>query len=121
MPTPETRAAACRHHSVRASGAVTPWARYGNRHGGSGVRAWRLEGDLLSVEFVDGAVYDYRRRDVGARAFDAACAAARAGRGLSGCISRLLRDGYAARYDDRRAWSAAHGGRERGSGWPEAK
>jgi len=65
---------------------VTPWARYGNRHGGSGVRAWRLEGDLLSVEFVDGAVYDYRRRDVGARAFDAACAAARAAAGSASTI-----------------------------------
>ncbi|ATD66276.1 hypothetical protein CNR27_01430 [Luteimonas chenhongjianii] len=78
--------------------------RYGNRHGGSGVRAWRLEGNLLSVEFVDGAVYDYQRQEVGSRRFDAACAAARAGRGLSSCISRHLRDRYADRYDDRRAW-----------------
>ena len=86
---------------------MTPWTRYGNRHGGSGVRAWRIDGDLLSVEFVDGAVYDYRRREVGARHFDAACAAARAGRGLSSCVSRHLRDRYAARYEDRRAWNAA--------------
>lgn len=86
---------------------MTPWARYGNRHGGSGVHAWRIDGDLLSVEFVDGAVYDYRRREVGARHFDAACAAARAGRGLSSCVSRHLRDRYAARYEDRRAWNAA--------------
>lgn len=81
--------------------------RYGNRHGGSGVRAWAIDGDTLSVEFVDGAVYDYRRRDVGARCFDAACAAARAGRGLSSCISRHLRERYAARYDDRIRWAAA--------------
>lgn len=81
--------------------------RYGNRHGESGVRAWALSGDTLSVEFVDGAVYDYRRRDVGPRKFDAACAAARAGRGLSTCISRHLRERYAARHDDRNAWAAA--------------
>lgn len=81
--------------------------RYGNRHGGSGVRAWAIDSDTLSVEFVDGPVYDYRRREVGGRCFDAACAAARAGRGLSSCISRHLRDRYAARYDDRAQWAAA--------------
>ncbi|MCD9127082.1 hypothetical protein [Luteimonas fraxinea] len=78
---------------------------YGNRHGGSGVRAWAITGDTLSVEFVDGAVYDYRRQDVGLRLFAAACAAARAGRGLSSCISRHLRERYAARHDDRTAWA----------------
>lgn len=81
-------------------------APYGNRHGGSGVRAWAIVGDTLSVEFVDGAVYDYRRQDIGARLFTAACAAARAGRGLSSCISRHLRQRYAMRYDDRTAWAA---------------
>jgi hypothetical protein len=81
---------------------------YGNRHGGSGVRAWAITGDTLSVEFVDGAVYDYRRQDVGLRLFTAACAAARAGRGLSSCISRHLREGYAARHADRSAWATHH-------------
>lgn len=80
---------------------------YGNRHGGSGVRAWAIVGDTLSVESVDGAVYDYRRPDIGARLFTAVCAAARAGRGLSSCISRHLRQRYAMRYDDdRTAWAA---------------
>lgn len=81
-------------------------APYGNRHGGSGVRAWAIVGDTLSVEFVDGAVYDYRRPDIGARLFTAVCAAARAGRDLSSCISRHLRQRYAMRYDDRTAWAA---------------
>jgi len=96
--------------------ALTPrLQRYGNRHGGSGVRAWAIAGDTLSVEFVDGAVYDYRRSAVGARRFDAACAAARAGRGLSTCISRHLRERYAARHADRNAWAAAHRGTEPGA------
>ena len=81
---------------------------YGNRHGGSGVRAWAIHGDTLSVEFVDGAVYDYRRQDIGPRLFTAACAAARAGRGLSSCISRHLRERYAARHADRGAWATHH-------------
>lgn len=82
-----------------------PLQPYGNRHGGSGVRAWAITGDTLSVEFVDGAVYDYRRQDIGSRLFTAACAAARAGRGLSSCISRHLRERYAARHADRTAWA----------------
>ncbi|MDR7193603.1 hypothetical protein [Luteimonas terrae] len=77
---------------------------YRNRHGGSGVRAWAITGDTLSVEFVDGAVYDYRRQDIGPRLFTAACAAARAGRGLSSCISRHLRQRYATCHADRTAW-----------------
>ncbi|TDK29570.1 hypothetical protein [Luteimonas terrae] len=81
---------------------------YGNRHGGSGVRAFAILGDTLSVEFVDGAVYDYRRRDVGARRFDAACAAARTGRGLSTCVSRHLRDRFAIRHANRADWARAH-------------
>ena len=78
---------------------------YANRHGGSGVRAWAITGGTLSVEFVDGAVYDYRRQDVGPRLFTAACAAARGGRGLSSCISRHLRQRYAARHVDRNEWA----------------
>ncbi|MFL6588282.1 MAG: hypothetical protein ACJ8GV_15560 [Luteimonas sp.] len=81
---------------------------YSNRHGDSGVRAWAATGDTLSVEFVDGAVYEYRLQDISPRLFTAACAAARAGRGLSSCISRHLRDRYAARHVDRTAWATSH-------------
>jgi len=81
---------------------------YGNRHGGSGVRAFSILGHTLSVEFSNGAVYDYRRRDVGVRRFEAACAAARKGRGLSTCISRHLRDRFATRHADRADWASAH-------------
>ncbi|MDR6992134.1 hypothetical protein [Luteimonas sp. 3794] len=79
---------------------------YRNRHGGSGVRAWSISDDTLSIEFVDGAVYDYRRQDIGSRLFAAACSAARAGRGLSTCVSRHLRQRYAQRHVDRAAWAA---------------
>ena len=78
---------------------------YANHHGDSGVRAWSIVGDTLSVEFVDGAVYVYTVQTLGARVFEALCRTARAGRGLATTISRDVGARHAVRFDDRAHWA----------------
>ncbi len=80
---------------------------YANHHGDSGVRAWAIVGDTLSVEFVDGAVYVYAAPALGAHVFETLCRNARAGRGLATTISRDVGARHALRFDDRAQW--AHG------------
>lgn len=87
---------------------------YANHHGDSGVRAWLIVGDTLSVEFVDGAVYVYTAQTLGARMFETLCRNARAGRGLASTISRDVGARHALRFDDRARW--AHGMAEAAAG-----
>ncbi len=77
---------------------------YANHHGDSGVRAWAIVGDTLSVEFVDGAVYVYTAPALGA-VFETLCRNARAGRGLATTISRDVGARHALRFDDRTQWA----------------
>lgn len=81
--------------------------RYANRHGDSGVTAWSIHAETLSVEFGYGAVYVYAARELGADTFLTLCTAARVGHGLATAISRDVGDRYAARFDDRVQWTRA--------------
>lgn len=95
------------HCQAYRSAAVTPprLQAYANRHGDSGVTAWAIHGDTISVEFGHGAVYVYAARELGAPTFDALCRSARAGRGLATMISRDIGTRDVARFENRAQWA----------------
>ncbi|RDZ26624.1 hypothetical protein [Lysobacter silvisoli] len=68
--------------------------RYRNLSGRSGVAAYELGDDRIAVVFVDGARYLYTQRSAGARHVAQMQRLAVAGRGLSGYISRHVRERY---------------------------
>lgn len=78
--------------------ALPPMTPYANRSGDSGVFAYALVGDAIVVEFDGGALYLYDDVRPGAAQVRRMRALARAGRGLSGYISREV-DGYRARLE----------------------
>ncbi|MDC7808157.1 hypothetical protein PQS31_15180 [Luteimonas sp BLCC-B24] len=78
---------------------------YTNQHGDSGVTAWAIAGNTLSVEFAHGAVYVYTADVLGASVFETLCRSARAGRGLATAISRDVGARYIIRFDDRAQWA----------------
>lgn len=68
--------------------------RYGNRHGRSGVTAYEIGPDSISVKFVNGDVYRYTYRSAGRAQVERMKALAESGQGLSTFISRHVRDAY---------------------------
>lgn len=69
--------------------------RYGNLSGDSGVVAYEVGRGSVAVEFREGHVYLYTNASAGAANIAEMQRLARAGRGLSGFIARVVRDGYA--------------------------
>lgn len=74
--------------------AMTP---YSNLSGRSGVVAYEIAPDSITVEFEDGAVYLYTEESAGRSDLEAMKGLADAGRGLSTFIVRHVRMAYAAR------------------------
>jgi hypothetical protein len=68
-----------------------------NRGGDSGIAAYEIGDDSITVQFSDGAVYLYTSQSAGAIALAEMQHLARAGRGLNGYIRRVVRKGYAQR------------------------
>jgi hypothetical protein len=71
--------------------------RYRNLSGNSGVVAYRIARDAITVEFEDGGLYLYTVESAGALNIERMKALAAAGRGLSTFIVRHVRDAYAAK------------------------
>lgn len=70
---------------------------YKNLSGNSGVVAYALSDDAITVEFEDGGVYLYTVQSAGSSNIAQMKMRALAGRGLSTFISRHVRHGYAAK------------------------
>ena len=68
--------------------------RYGNRHGRSGVLAYEIGPDSISVRFVNGDVYRYTYRSAGRARVEQMKVLAESGQGLSSFISRHARNAY---------------------------
>jgi hypothetical protein len=70
---------------------------YANRSGDSGVVAYEMGRDRIDVQFTNGATYRYDARRPGAEAVAEMQRLARAGRGLSGYIARVVQGNFARR------------------------
>jgi hypothetical protein len=68
--------------------------RYRNLGGSSGVVAYEIAADAITVQFDDGWKYLYSRRSAGAANVAQMCKLAAAGRGLCTFISQSVRKGY---------------------------
>lgn len=71
--------------------------KYRNLNGNSGVSAYSISNDSITVKFVDGATYLYTVKSTGHENNNAMKAFAHAGRGLSTFIATHVRDQYAAK------------------------
>lgn len=69
--------------------------RYKNLSGDSGVQAYEIGHDSITVEFNDGAVYLYTNGSAGAQNIEEMKRLAIAGRGLNGFINKYVRKNYA--------------------------
>jgi hypothetical protein len=72
--------------------------RYGNLSGDSGVVFYESGDGEIVLRFVDGWHYRYTDASAGAEHIAAMRRLARAGRGLSTYVSRVVREGYAERW-----------------------
>lgn len=68
---------------------------YGNLSGNSGVVAYEIGRGSIAVEFREGRVYLYTDASAGAGNIAEMQRLARAGRGLSSFIARVVREAYA--------------------------
>lgn len=71
--------------------------RYKNLSGDSGVVAYEINADSISIQFRDGSVYLYTSRSVGRANLERMKQLAVAGSGLTTFINREVRKDYAAR------------------------
>lgn len=71
--------------------------RYGNLNGNSGVAAYSLENDSITVRFVNGGTYLYTSQSVGVENIKLMQKLAQAGQGLSTFISTHVSERYAAK------------------------
>lgn len=69
--------------------------RYANRSGRSGVFAYQIGKDAITVEFVSGDRYEYTVASASAGNIARMCQLAEEGQGLSTFISRHVRERYA--------------------------
>lgn len=69
--------------------------RYANASGHSGVTAYEIRPDAITVAFRDGGVYRYTYASAGRDNVERMKLLAAAGRGLSTFITRSVRDRYA--------------------------
>jgi len=67
---------------------------YGNIAGNSGVMAYEIAVDRISVQFIDGKVYVYTYASAGKKAIERMKRLALSGRGLSTFISTAVRDKF---------------------------
>ena len=73
--------------------------RYANKSGHSGVLAYELGDEAITVKFSGGDRYEYTAGSAGATHLARMRALAQEGRGLSTYISRHVRDRYARKLD----------------------
>ncbi len=71
--------------------------RYKNLSGNSGVAAYEIATDSITVEFKDGHVYLYTYQSAGSENIERMKELAIAGRGLNTYISRHVRKRYASK------------------------
>jgi hypothetical protein len=71
--------------------------RYQDLGKGSGVEAYCIGDDSISVRFVDGSTYEYTHASTGREQVEQMKVLALAGRGLSTFISREVRGNYASK------------------------
>lgn len=69
--------------------------RYGNLNGNSGVIAYELAEDAITVAFTDGGLYLYDHRRPGRKHVEQMKVLAQAGRGLATYINQHVREKYA--------------------------
>lgn len=74
--------------------------RYRNLAGDSGVMAYETAPDSIKVRFAGGETYLYTQESAGAATIETMKRLAEEGRGLSGFISRHVKDRYAAKWQD---------------------
>jgi hypothetical protein len=72
--------------------------RYANLSGNSGVVAYDVGRDSITVEFATGHVYLYTNESAGPANVETMKRLALQGRGLSAFISAVVKDGYAERW-----------------------
>lgn len=70
---------------------------YSNLAGNSGVRAYEIGSNHIDVQFEDGAIYRYTYGSTGQEDVEEMKRLAVAGKGLTGFISRHVRNNYAFR------------------------
>lgn len=68
--------------------------RYKNLSGNSGVLAYEIEEKGVLVKFVDGRTYHYTYKTAGKENIEQMKKLAEAGKGLSGYISKYVKDNY---------------------------
>jgi len=71
---------------------------YGNSSGKSGVRAYEISRNSITVEFISGDTYLYSHKKPGKTHVDKMIALAKSGKGLSTYISRHVKFNYEARW-----------------------
>jgi len=71
--------------------------RYGNLSGTSGVTAYEIGSDFITVEFRDGSTYSYTNSITGLSNIEIMKRLAAKGSGLSTFISRHVKDKYAVK------------------------
>ena len=69
--------------------------RYLNLAGNSGVVAYEIDDDAITIEFADGGVYLYNSTAPGPEDVEQMQELAEQGRGLATYINRFVRDNYA--------------------------
>jgi len=72
--------------------------RYANQSGNSGVVAYRIGSDSITVKFVDGWLYSYTYESAGADNVEYMKKLAARGQGLSAFISTTVRNDYAKKF-----------------------
>ena len=82
--------------SVR-HGALSAMEKYKNLSGNSGVAAYKIARDSITVEFEDGRTYLYTNQSAGAANITQMKLLAKAGQGLSTFIVNNVREKYAAK------------------------
>jgi len=68
--------------------------QYPNRAGDSGVTGYELGNDYIDVKFTGGRIYRYTYRSAGERTVEIMKRLAIKGKGLSGYISRFVREKF---------------------------
>ena len=69
--------------------------RYRNVGGNSGIAAYEIAPDSITVQFKDGSIYLYTNQSAGSANIEHMKQLARAGQGLNSFISRVVKKGYA--------------------------
>lgn len=72
--------------------------RYGNLSENSGVIAYEMTDDSITIQFVDGTVYIYNYQRPGRKHVEEMKRLARSGKGLSTYISQHVRENYVRKF-----------------------